>query len=149
MISEHRLKRMMSLSSHARILAPETRIPCLVYPIQPCIQRAEKTSPRGGMRPVDAVNMMSRLKQLTRDMRKGQGDDERIKEAMEMCAEISVGAVREMHPKHVSLALNTIKDRSWPLFKSLDPGGPNGVYDQVKPHPFSRYMGLCLDMATK
>ena len=41
--------------------------------------------------------------------------------------------MRDMHPKHVALALNAIKDRSWPLFSPSNPSGPGGIYDQVGP----------------
>lgn len=56
--------------------------------------------------------------------------------------------MRGMHPKHVALALNAIKDRSWPLFSPLEPSGPGGVYDQVQappPPPTSALLDMKLD----
>jgi hypothetical protein len=73
-----------------------------------------------GVRPVDAVNMMNRLKQMARDERAGMSEDaERSQRAMVLCAEIAVAGMRSMHSKHVALALNSIKERSPPLFAQL------------------------------
>ena len=36
---------------------------------------------------------MNRLKQMSRDLRTGQKVDSRLVEAMEICAELSIGAV--------------------------------------------------------
>jgi hypothetical protein len=71
----------------------------------------------GGVRPVDAVNMMNRLKQMARDERSRSAEDgKRLQRAMVLCAEAATTGIRHMHSKHVALALNAIKDRNPPLF---------------------------------
>lgn len=59
-----------------------------------CACAAESRDLRSGVRAADAVNMMNRLKQMTRDVRRGQAMDVRVVAAMEMCAELTLGSVR-------------------------------------------------------